>query len=45
VRGPVDAGRIRQLYFEQIEPDLYRYPALDPPSFRRAVEEAARTAG
>ena len=25
-------------YFERIEPDLYRYPAIDPPSFRRAVE-------
>lgn len=24
--------------FEQIEPGLYRYPAIDPPSFRRAVE-------
>jgi hypothetical protein len=27
-------------YFARIEPDLYRFPALDPPSFRRAVEEA-----
>lgn len=27
-------------HFEAIEPELYRYPALDPPSFRRAVEEA-----
>lgn len=26
-------------YFDQIEPELYRYPAIDPPSFRRAVEE------
>ena len=25
-------------YFETIEPNLYRYPALDPVSFRRAVE-------
>jgi uncharacterized nucleotidyltransferase DUF6036 len=32
-------------YFEQVEPELYRYPALDPPSFRRAVEEAATAAG
>jgi uncharacterized nucleotidyltransferase DUF6036 len=32
-------------YFEQIEPDLYRYPALDPPSFRQAVEEAASSVG
>jgi hypothetical protein len=27
-------------YFEQIEPELYRFPALDPRSFRRRVEEA-----
>lgn len=27
-------------YFEAIAPRLYRYPALDPESFRRAVEEA-----
>lgn len=26
-------------YFDAIEPDLYRYPAIDPPSLRRAVEE------
>ncbi len=26
--------------FERIEPALYRFPAIDPPSFRRAVEEA-----
>lgn len=26
-------------YFGQIEPLLYRYPAIDPASFRRAVEE------
>ena len=25
--------------FQEIEPRLYRYPAIDPPSFRRAVEE------
>jgi hypothetical protein len=28
--------------FERIEPELYRYPALDPPSFRRAVESFVR---
>jgi hypothetical protein len=28
--------------FEQIEPQLYRYPASDPKAFRRAVEEAVR---
>ena len=43
-RGLV-AGPQLLAYFAQIEPDLYRYPALDPPSFRRAVEEAARAAG
>ena len=26
-------------YLSKIEPQLYRYPALDPASFRRAVEE------
>lgn len=26
-------------YFNEIEPSLYRYPAVDPASFRRAVEE------
>lgn len=25
--------------FEAIEPDLYRFPAIDPASFRKAVEE------
>jgi hypothetical protein len=29
-------------YFARIEPDLYRFPAIDPPSFRRSVEEAFR---
>ena len=28
-------------FFGEIEPALYRYPAIDPPSFRRAVEEFA----
>jgi len=27
-------------YYERIEPDLYRYPAIDPKSFRREVENA-----
>lgn len=26
-------------YFDRIEPELYRFPALHGPSFRRAVEE------
>ena len=38
-RGLVDPQRLREL-FAQIEPELYRYPALDPASFRRAVDEA-----
>ena len=35
-RGLVDRARLREL-FEAIEPQLARYPALDPPTFRRAV--------
>ncbi len=35
----VEAGRLREL-FETIVPDLYRYPAVDPPSLRRALDEA-----
>jgi len=33
---PPEAMRL----FERIEPDLYRYPAIDAPSFRRKVEAA-----
>ena len=29
-------------YFEAIEPRLYRYPAIDPASFRQAVADAVR---
>lgn len=37
-RGLIEpAGAWR--YFLEIEDRLYRYPAIDPPSFRRAVEE------
>lgn len=35
-RGLVERGRLRE-YFDAIEPELYRFPAIDPPSFRRAV--------
>jgi hypothetical protein len=38
-RGLVDATGIRA-YFTRIEPALYRFPAVDPLSFRRAVEAA-----
>jgi Nucleotidyltransferase of unknown function (DUF6036) len=37
-QGLVEPTRLMEL-FARIEPQLYRYPALDPPSFRRAVEE------
>lgn len=39
-RGLVTGAALRQM-FALIEPHLYRYPAIDPPSFRRAVEEIA----
>lgn len=35
--GLVRVDRLRDL-FDAIEPELPRYPALDPPSFRRRVE-------
>jgi hypothetical protein len=37
-RGLVEAAHAWQ-YYQAIEPDLYRFPALDARSFRRAVEE------
>ena len=39
--GLVDRRRALE-YFQRIEPELYRYPAIDPRSFRRAVEESLR---
>lgn len=39
--GLVDPGRLMEL-FSQVENRLYKYPALDPSSFRSAVEEAIR---
>jgi len=39
--GLVDRRRALE-YFQRIEPELYRYPAIDPRSFRRAVEETFR---
>ena len=38
-RGMIERGRARE-YFARIEPELYRFPAIDAPSFRQAVEEA-----
>lgn len=37
--GLVDRAGLLE-YFEAIVPQLHRYPSLDPPSFRRAVERA-----
>jgi hypothetical protein len=39
-RGLVDGARLRAT-FEQIEPELYRFPAVDPAAMRAAVEGAA----
>ena len=38
-RGLVERSRLLE-YFSAIEPRLYRYPAIDPARFRRAVEHA-----
>jgi hypothetical protein len=38
-RGLIDRQELRRR-FEQIEPELYRFPAIDPAAFRRALEEA-----
>jgi hypothetical protein len=43
-RGLIEANRLRDL-FELIEPQLYRYPALNAASFRRAVEDFLHTVG
>jgi hypothetical protein len=40
--GLVDRAELVR-YFDRIEPELYRYPALDPASFRARVEAAIRT--
>jgi hypothetical protein len=37
-RGLVEPGELRRR-FAEIEPQLYRFPAIDPASFRLAVEE------
>jgi hypothetical protein len=38
--GLVDPKRLLSLS-EEVEPELYRYPAIDPPTLRRAVERLA----
>ena len=43
VRAMLDLGLIESIkardYFARIEPALFRFPAIDPPTFRRAVDE------
>jgi hypothetical protein len=43
-RGLVDRDELRRR-FGQIEPQLYRYPAIDPEAFHRALEEALAEQG
>ena len=38
-RGLVEPKKVLEL-FARIEPELYRYPAVDPPSLRKAVDAA-----
>jgi hypothetical protein len=38
-RGLIDPGRARS-FFQEVESELYRFPAIDPGAFRRRVEEA-----
>jgi hypothetical protein len=38
-KGLVEPTRLRQLY-DAVEPDLYRYPALDPRVFRQKLDAA-----
>ena len=38
-RGMVSVAGLRDSY-EEIDAQLYRYPAIDPPAFRRSLEDA-----
>ena len=38
--GLIEGRRLLQ-YFSEIEPSLYRFPAIDPKTFRRSVEAFA----
>jgi hypothetical protein len=40
-RGLIARDELRRR-FEQIEPRLYRYPAINPKTFREALEKALR---
>jgi hypothetical protein len=35
--GLINADSVRD-QFARMEPELFRFPAIDPPSFRRAVD-------
>jgi hypothetical protein len=37
-RRLIEAERVRSC-FDEIEPELYRFPAIDASDFRRSVEE------
>ena len=39
-KGLIDNARLIG-YYSQIEPQLYRYPGIDPNTFRKAVEAFA----
>ncbi len=41
-RKLIDPAQLLE-FFERIAPELYRYPAIDPPSFRRAVDRFVAT--
>ena len=43
-RGLVQPSLLRET-FDAIEPQLYRYPAVDPASFRASVEDLLRSLG
>jgi hypothetical protein len=43
-RGLVAPARLHEL-FEAIESQLYRYPAVDPPSFRKRLDELLESKG
>jgi hypothetical protein len=38
-QGLVEPGRLRELY-QDVEPQLYRYPAIDPAALRRKLDAA-----
>ena len=42
--GLVTIERLRDLY-EQVEPQLYRYPAIDPADFRRRLDAVCASGG